>query len=61
MSRARSLRLLPVLTLTACISGPSSPGGNESAPVVLAPPAGNQWYQHAVFYEVFVRSIQDSN
>ena len=61
MSRARSLRLLPLLTLTACISGPSSSTGHEPAPVVLAPPAGNQWYQHAVFYEVFVRSFQDSN
>jgi glycosidase len=29
--------------------------------VEIAPPAGNQWYQHAVFYEVFVRSFQDSN
>jgi glycosidase len=29
--------------------------------VVLAPPAGNHWYQRAVFYEVFVRSFQDSN
>ncbi len=61
MSRSRSLRFLPVLTLTACISGPSSPPGHEPAPVVLAPPAGNHWYQRAVFYEVFVRSFQDSN
>jgi glycosidase len=29
--------------------------------VVIAPPAGNEWYRHAVFYEVFVRSFQDSN
>jgi len=61
MLRSRSLRLLPVLTLTACISGPSSPTGHEPAPVVLAPPAGDHWYQRAVFYEVFVRSFQDSN
>ena len=61
MLRSRSLRLLPVLTLTACISGPSSPTGPEPAPVVLAPPAGDHWYQRAVFYEVFVRSFQDSN
>lgn len=27
----------------------------------LAPPAGDEWYRHAVFYEVFVRSFQDSN
>ncbi len=64
MPHARLPRLLPVLTLTACISGPTTPTGNEPAattPVELAPPAGNQWYQHAVFYEVFVRSFQDSN
>jgi glycosidase len=29
--------------------------------VELAPPAGNEWHRHAVFYEVFVRSFQDSN
>jgi alpha-amylase len=64
MSLPRSPRFLPLLTLTACISGPSSPSGHEptaAPPVVLAPPAGNQWYQRAVFYEVFVRSFQDSN
>ncbi|RKH60695.1 alpha-amylase family glycosyl hydrolase, partial [Corallococcus llansteffanensis] len=29
--------------------------------VTLAPPAGDAWYRGAVFYEVFVRSFQDSN
>jgi glycosidase len=29
--------------------------------VELAAPAGDEWYRHAVFYEVFVRSFQDSN
>jgi glycosidase len=29
--------------------------------VEIAPPAGTEWYRHAVFYEVFVRSFQDSN
>jgi glycosidase len=29
--------------------------------VEIAPPAGEEWYRHAVFYEVFVRSYQDSN
>ncbi|QRN98601.1 DUF3459 domain-containing protein [Archangium violaceum] len=62
MPRSRSLRLLPLLTLTACISGPTTPTGQvPSTPVEIAPPAGTEWYRHAVFYEVFVRSFQDSN
>jgi alpha-amylase len=64
MTRSRSPRFLPLLALTACISGPSTPTGPDTSslpPVELAPPAGSEWYRHAVFYEVFVRSYQDSN
>lgn len=62
MSRSRSLRLFPVLALTACLSGPATPENPPALPPVeLAPPAGDEWYRHAVFYEVFVRSFQDSN
>ncbi|WP_257453533.1 alpha-amylase family glycosyl hydrolase [Archangium lipolyticum] len=64
MPRSRCLHLLPLLTLTACISGPTTPTGQvppTSTPVEIAPPAGTEWYRHAVFYEVFVRSFQDSN
>ncbi|WNG40569.1 alpha-amylase [Archangium violaceum] len=60
MPRSHSLRLLPVLALTACVSDPAPPPPSLP-PVELAPPAGNEWYRHAVFYEVFVRSFQDSN
>ncbi|MFY0571717.1 alpha-amylase family glycosyl hydrolase [Archangium lansingense] len=63
MSHPRSLRFLPALALTACISGPGTPDNPLPArpPVELAPPAGDAWHRHAVFYEVFVRSFQDSN
>ena len=54
----------------ACGSGsgsgpsPQPPGntpGTPSASVEIAPAAGSEWYRKAVFYEVFVRSFQDSN
>jgi glycosidase len=62
MTRSRSSRFLPLLALSACIS--STPTGHDTSslpPVELAAPAGPEWYRHAVFYEVFVRSFQDSN
>lgn len=48
-------------------SGPDSPvpleNGGPSAPVVCEAPAPAEvpWYREAVFYEVFVRSFQDSD
>jgi len=54
--------LLPLLTLTSCVTGSSTPVDPSPTPrVELAAPTANLWYQHAVFYEVFVRSFQDSN
>ncbi|HYO54961.1 alpha-amylase family glycosyl hydrolase [Archangium sp.] len=61
MSHLRSLRFLPALALMACASQLPSTEPPTKVPVELAPPAGNEWYRHAVFYEVFVRSFQDSN
>jgi alpha-amylase len=60
MPRSHFLRFLPVLTLTACIT-PTGHAPPVSAPVEIAPAAGTEWYRHAVFYEIFVRSFQDSN
>jgi alpha-amylase len=69
----RSRALLCVLSLAWVACDPSSPGGgphpqhpgNPSSPQhppgELAPAAGDEWYRKAVFYEVFVRSFQDSN
>ncbi|PTL82924.1 alpha-amylase family glycosyl hydrolase [Vitiosangium sp. GDMCC 1.1324] len=61
MPRSRPLRLLPLLALSACTSGPATSTPHTTPPVELAAPEGNEWYRHAVFYEVFVRSFQDSN
>jgi glycosidase len=62
MSHLRSLRFLPALTLLACAPQPPSTGNPPvRTPVELAPAAGDEWYRHAVFYEIFVRSFQDSN
>lgn len=61
MSIARTSRLLPLLTLTSCVTGPSNPNETPPPRVELAAPASDAWYSHAVFYEVFVRSFQDSN
>jgi alpha-amylase len=69
----RSRALLCVLTLTWVACGSGSPGGGpnpqnpgnpsnpQNPPSELAPAAGSEWYRKAVFYEVFVRSFQDSN
>ncbi len=66
----RLLASLIVLALMgwACGSGGGSnppPPGNtpdtQNPTPELAPAAGREWYRKAVFYEVFVRSFQDSN
>ena len=61
MSHLRSLRFFPALTLLACAPQPPSVNPPARPSVELAAPAGGEWYRHAVFYEVFVRSFQDSN
>lgn len=61
MFRSHASRLLPLLALTSCVTRPSSTPPTTSAPVTLAAAANPAWYEHAVFYEVFVRSFQDSN
>ncbi|MFY0528244.1 alpha-amylase family glycosyl hydrolase [Archangium gephyra] len=61
MSHLRALRFLPALTLLACAPQPPSVHPPARPPVELAAPAGDEWYRHAVFYEIFVRSFQDSN
>jgi alpha-amylase len=72
----RSRLFVPVVAAAflACDSG--SPGGGPTpqpdppgtpgtpgtpARTDIAPAAGSEWYRKAVFYEVFVRSFQDSN
>ncbi|OJH42293.1 alpha-amylase family glycosyl hydrolase [Cystobacter ferrugineus] len=57
----RASRLLPLLAVTSCVTGPSNPNEPPPARVELAAPASDAWYTHAVFYELFVRSFQDSN
>jgi len=44
--------------------GPQPPGNKpdpQNPTVEIAPAAGSEWYRKAVFYELFVRSFQDSN
>lgn len=62
----RSLRLFLVLpmALAALTCGSSAPAGHDGAPAPARPPASawnNEWARGAVFYEVFVRSFQDSD
>ncbi|MBN1204862.1 MAG: alpha-amylase [Myxococcaceae bacterium] len=65
--RGGPLTLAAALIWMSCSSegpGPQSPGGpsNPQHPTgELAPAAGSEWYRKAVFYEVFVRSFQDSD
>ncbi|WP_224361531.1 alpha-amylase family glycosyl hydrolase [Hyalangium versicolor] len=73
MRIARRLRgsvLALALSGWACGSGsgggpstqpPGNNPGNPTPPKEIAPAAGSEWYRKAVFYEVFVRSFQDSN
>jgi alpha-amylase len=68
MPRLHALLIVLALTGWACGSGggshPPPPGntpGNQNPTPELAPAAGSEWYRKAVFYEVFVRSFQDSN
>jgi glycosidase len=62
MRSTRCLSLLGAAVLSACANNPSpSAPGPQQPPTTLQPPAGDAWYRGAVFYEVFVRSFQDSN
>jgi glycosidase len=70
MSRLHASLILFAMTGVACGSGsgggptPQPPGntpGSPNSPAEIAPAAGSEWYRKAVFYEVFVRSFQDSN
>ncbi|HLM44428.1 MAG TPA: alpha-amylase, partial [Myxococcaceae bacterium] len=72
----RSRLLFPVLAAACLACDTSSPGGDPNpqptpptSPTTpgtptrtdIAPAAGEEWFRKAVFYEVFVRSFQDSN
>ncbi|MDC0713101.1 alpha-amylase family glycosyl hydrolase [Stigmatella sp. ncwal1] len=66
MPYTRSLLLLAALTWTACATHPSGDPGAGRPPQPggkgeIEPASGTEWYRKAVFYEVFVRSFQDSN
>ncbi|RKH09715.1 alpha-amylase [Corallococcus sp. CA053C] len=63
MRPLRGLSLFSAALLSACASSSPPPPVPTPSPgsVTLAPPAGDAWYRGAVFYEVFVRSFQDSN
>jgi alpha-amylase len=70
MSRLHASLILLAMTGVACGPGsgggptPQHPGntpGTPNASAELAPATGSEWYTKAVFYEVFVRSFQDSN
>ncbi|RYE88888.1 MAG: hypothetical protein EOO75_12775, partial [Myxococcales bacterium] len=68
LRRVRRLALgaLAMFPLLAC-SGDDSPSAPTTPPVIDRDEeakkllAGPDWYRHAVFYEVYVRSFQDSN
>jgi glycosidase len=72
----RTRLLFPVLAVTCLACEPSTQGGGPTPPSPpptnpttptnpnrpeIAPAAGSEWFRKAVFYEVFVRSFQDSN
>ncbi|RJS21850.1 alpha-amylase [Corallococcus sp. H22C18031201] len=60
----RSVSLLAAALLSACANTAPNPEPqplSPSASLTLMPPAGGAWHRGAVFYEVFVRSFQDSN
>ena len=64
-SRAAPLAALVALSLARCApsgsaSGPVYPEKDRAAEAARLL-SGPEWYRHAVFYEVYVRSFQDSN
>jgi alpha-amylase len=65
MHPLRTFALSGAALLSACAgsSSPQQPPGPAptTGGVTIAAPAGDAWYRGAVFYEVFVRSFQDSN
>lgn len=65
MRPTRCLSLLGTALLSACASNTSPTPAPQQPPVatapIIQPPAGDAWYRGAAFYEVFVRSFQDSN
>ena len=62
MVRALMRRLVIVCLAAACgSSAPKQPPPPAIAAPAVAPPALNSWPNGSVFYEVFVRSFQDSN
>ncbi|RKG92450.1 alpha-amylase family glycosyl hydrolase [Corallococcus terminator] len=63
MRPLRGLSLFSAALLSACARSSTPPTVSPPTPgtVTLAAPAGDGWYRGAVFYEVFVRSFQDSN
>ncbi|WP_375742865.1 alpha-amylase family glycosyl hydrolase [Corallococcus interemptor] len=63
MRPLRGLSLCSAALLSACAGSSPTPAPAPVAPgsITLAAPAGDAWYRGAVFYEVFVRSFQDSN
>ena len=45
-----------ILTICACLAGPAARAQQRTID-----PEGHQWWQHAVFYEIYPRSFADSN
>jgi glycosidase len=70
MPRLHASLCILALCWIACSSGsrggtdpqtPGTPSDPQNPSSEIAPAAGSEWYRKAVFYEVFVRSFQDSN
>jgi glycosidase len=61
MLRARLVLLSLLSTLTWACASAARPGPSPATVPAAAPPALQTWANGAVFYEVFVRSFQDSN
>ena len=64
-SQLRAISLLLLITiLAACAPATESPPTATSAPAVSPTPEtseGSPWWNHTVFYEIFVRSFRDSD